>query len=249
MYREVVKVVLKQELDASVVLEVEVAAEMRVPGRALSPINPVACLLQRSVSQDQSVAIRLMDTGARDLNDDVLTTSGDGRQSHTDQVSALWLAVDRADGDRSSNGSERELLVIRHADVGSSIQACPEYRRGWCCLILKAGEECCAEEDVQRGRLIAGAWQDEEVLRVRFIRLERILRQSLGLARWALLADLGLLHLQLLLLAGELGLSGLDPVNEAVAKVHVTALLAMLLLLPLTAGAAVLAALARWARS
>eukprot|EP00961_Rhodomonas_salina_P167700 2260502-Rhodomonas_salina.1 len=75
MYWEVVKVILKPELDASVVRKVEVAAEVRVPGSAFSPINPVACLLQRSVSQDQGVAIWLMNTGARDLNDDVLAAS------------------------------------------------------------------------------------------------------------------------------------------------------------------------------
>eukprot|EP00961_Rhodomonas_salina_P205859 2778900-Rhodomonas_salina.1 len=75
MYREVVKVILKQELDESVVREVEVAAEMWVPGRALSPINPVASLLQTSVRQDQGVAIGLMNTGAWDLNDDVLAAS------------------------------------------------------------------------------------------------------------------------------------------------------------------------------
>eukprot|EP00961_Rhodomonas_salina_P184322 2488975-Rhodomonas_salina.1 len=72
---------------------------MRVPGRALSPINPVASLLQRGVRQDQGVAIGLMNTGARDLDDDVLATSGDSRQSHADQVGALQLAVDSADGD------------------------------------------------------------------------------------------------------------------------------------------------------
>eukprot|EP00961_Rhodomonas_salina_P013857 185596-Rhodomonas_salina.1 len=93
---------------------------MQVPGSALSPINPVASLVQRSVRQDQGVAIGLMNTGAQDLNDDVLATSGDGGQSHADQIGALRLAVDCADGDRSSNGSERKLLVIRHADVGAS---------------------------------------------------------------------------------------------------------------------------------
>eukprot|EP00961_Rhodomonas_salina_P234148 3164347-Rhodomonas_salina.1 len=98
---------------------------MQVPGRALSPINPVASLLQRSVCQDQGVAIGLMNTGALDLNDDVLATSGDSGQSHADQVGALRLAVDRADGDQSSNCSERKLLVIRHADVGTSVQTCP----------------------------------------------------------------------------------------------------------------------------
>eukprot|EP00961_Rhodomonas_salina_P232782 3145075-Rhodomonas_salina.1 len=138
MYREVVKIVLKQELDASVVRKVEVAAEVRVPGRALSPINPVASLLQRSVCQDQSVAIGLMKKGALDLDHDVLTTSSDAGQSHADQVGALRLAMDSADGDRSSNGSERKQLDVRHADVGASIETCPEHRRGWCRLVLKA---------------------------------------------------------------------------------------------------------------